>query len=277
MVGTLEHLGVGGQGREGMKWGCRKRGGTAAAAAWAPAGGHVSAGHPGRQCPSPSCGAEELVPRPGLPPGGPRRERGEGSTASGEGDRVPRATERGVRPHVRELQVPRGGACTPKCARVCACVHTDTGGRRHRPGGREAGARAEGAAAHRAWPPPPPQPPPPAPPGLDGPVTFLLSPHLFLLVAGVHVAVGVAGFKLQVPQAHGQTGCVWSGRGDRGHSAGKKWKRLRVLRCSPLAALQSPPSSLSPRSAPAPTRLSPADAATAAPQSLSTRSRLALT
>lgn len=58
--------------------------------------------------------------------------------------------QRGVRPHVRELQVPRGGACTPECARVCACVHTDTGGRRHRPGGREAGARAEGAAAHTA-------------------------------------------------------------------------------------------------------------------------------
>ncbi|KAK2109576.1 hypothetical protein P7K49_009322, partial [Saguinus oedipus] len=54
----------------------------------------------------------------------------------------------GVRPHVRELQVPGGGACTPECARVCACVHTDTGERRHRPGGREAGARAEGAAAH---------------------------------------------------------------------------------------------------------------------------------
>ena len=46
---------------------------------------------------------------------------------------------------------------------------------------------------------------------------------------------------------------------------------------APLAALQSLPSSLSPRSAPAPTRLNPTAAATAAPQSLSTRSRLALT
>lgn len=126
--------------------------------------------------------------------------------------------QRGVRPHVHELQVSGGGACTL----VCACVHTDTRGRRHPPGGREAGARAEGTAAHTALTPAPTPLPPTAPLGLSRPVTFLLSPHLFLLVAGVHVAVGVAGFKLQVPQAHGQTGCVCSGRGERGHSGRKK-------------------------------------------------------
>lgn len=72
--------------------------------------------------------------------------------------------QRGVRPHVRELQVPGGGACTLVYARVCACVHADSRGRRHRPGGREAGARAEGAAAHTALTPAPTRPPPPRTP-----------------------------------------------------------------------------------------------------------------
>lgn len=127
----------------------------------------------------------------------------------------------------------RRGACAHTCAsRRCpgaararrrARVYTHgPAGRRHRLGGREAEA-GRSAPRHTQTPDPRPHPtPPPDPPGLDGRVTFLLSPHLFLLVAGVHVAVGVAGFKLQVPQAHGQTGCVWSGRVGRGHSGGKK-------------------------------------------------------
>lgn len=156
-------------------------------------------------------GSEEVMPGRGLPRAGPHCESGNGSPAWGEGDRARQVAERGVRPHVSEPQVPGGGACTPVCKRVCTHGHT-----------REAGARAEGAAAHATLTPAPTPLPPPSPPGLDKPVTFLLSPHLFLLVAGVHVAVGVAGFKLQVPQAHGQTGCVWSGRGGRGHSGVKK-------------------------------------------------------
>lgn len=225
----------------------------------------VPAGVPGE-----GGGPEQVVLRPrncrsGVSATSQAQEAPHGKKVTGSGRQ-----QRGVRPHVCELQVPGGGACTPVSARVCACVHTDTRGRRHRPGRRETGARAGGAAAHTALTPTPTRLPPPTAPGLDGPVTFLLSPHLFLLVAGVHVAVGVAGFKLQVPQAHGQTGCVWSGRGGRGHSGGKKCKRLRVPRRSPVA-------SLSPRSASAPTRLSPAAAAKAAPQRLSTRSRLALT
>lgn len=99
-------------------------------------------------------------------------------------------------------------------ARARVCTHGPAG--EAAPAGKARGeSRAEGASAHTALSPAPTPPLPPLPPtpGLDRTVTFLLSPHLFLLVAGVHVAVGVAGFKLQVPQAHGQTGCVWSGRG----------------------------------------------------------------
>lgn len=148
-----------------------------------------------------------------------------------------------------------GAARARRCAR--ACVHTDPQGRRHRPGGLEAGARATGSAAPTALTPAPTPPALPASPGLDRPVTFFLSPHLFLLVAGIHVAVGVAGFKLQVPQAHGQTGCVWSGRGGRRHSGEKKCERLRVPRRSQLSGRRPPPSALArlrlpPASAPRP-------------------------
>lgn len=91
------------------------------------------------------------------------------------------------------------------CARVDAAAGRSGTGR-EREGARR--LRAEGVAPPRRA--PAPTHPPPVP-GVAGPVTFLLSPHLFLLVAGVHAAVGVAGFKLQVPQAHGQTGCVECG------------------------------------------------------------------
>lgn len=142
------------------------RGSSTAAAAGVSAGGHVCAGHADQACQSPSrsvepgwgaegscagpedCSAEQV----------PRREWGQGSLAPG-GDWAQRAGARGKRPHVRERQVRGGGACTPVGARVCA--HTDTRGRRHRAGGREAGARAEDTAAHRALAPAPTLKPPP--------------------------------------------------------------------------------------------------------------------
>lgn len=138
--------------------------------------------------------------------------------------------------------LPGGGACTPVLARVGACVHTDTRGRQHRSSGLEAGAGV--AAAHTTrTPTPTPHPPPPAPPGLDRPVTFLLSPHLFLLVAGVHVAVGVAGFKLQVPQAHGQTGRCGVGGIGGGTREGKSQEgsASHAVRSSPVATFLPQP------------------------------------
>lgn len=77
----------------------------------------------------------------------PRNDRGLGVPGAGEDKVTGQGTRRlgpwrGVRPHVRELQVP-GAARAGRRVRACARVYTRTpGGRRHRAGGREAGARA---------------------------------------------------------------------------------------------------------------------------------------
>jgi hypothetical protein len=182
---------------------------------------HLSVGHPDQRCQSPTWGPEELVRHPRAARGSPTPRGGEANPTSAKGDRERREAERVERPHVREPQVPGSGACPPGRTRARVYTRTREGGGT----GREGARRQLGRRAPRhtqLTPAPTPTPTARTPPGLDGPVTFLLSPHLFLLVAGVHIAVGVAGFKLQVPQAHGQTGCVWSGRGKKGHSGGKK-------------------------------------------------------
>lgn len=155
------------------------------------------------------------------------------------------------------------------------CGHTDTRGRRHRAGGREAGARAEGTAAHTALTPNPhPSPTRTRAPGLGRPLPFSSLHTFFFLLLGYMLPWGWLAFSCKFPRLTGKQGGVeWEGwEGALGREKVKK-----APGPTPLAALQSPPSSLSPRSASAPTRLSPADAATAAPRSLSTRSRLART
>lgn len=193
-----------------------------------------------------------------------------------------RASQKAGEPAAGEETTRRPGGCAP---RTCASRRCP-GAARGRPGRERARAwtrpragaapaerargrlRAEGVAQPRRGPRPPTHPPPA--PGASGPVTFLLSPHLFLLVAGVHAAVGVAGFKLQVPQAHGQTGCVEC-VGGREMEGTLGWEKCKGS--ASRAASRSPVAALLPSARP----LCPAAAATAAPQSLSTRSRLALT
>lgn len=129
--------------------------------------------------------------------------------------------------------------------------------------GRACARRELGRRAPRhtqPWPPPPPLIHPHPHPRTRQAVTFLLSPHLFLLVAGVHVAVGVAGFELQVPQAHGQTG--WCGVGGLGGGTreGKSEKGSGSHAARKLSSRRPPPS------ARARLRLPPASAPRTPPQ-----------
>lgn len=175
-----------------------------------------------------------------------------------------------MRPPVRELQASGGGACTPGGARVWTHGHT----REAAPGGRARGGSSGGGHRGTHCPDPHPSPTRTRAPGLGRPLPFSSLHTFFFLLLGYMLPWGWLAFSCKFPRLTGKQGGVeWEGwEGALGREKVKK-----APGPTPLAALQSPPSSLSPRSASAPTRLSPADAATAAPRSLSTRSRLART
>lgn len=229
--------------------GSAERGGAAGAAAGVPArrGAHV-AGHLGQGCESPcqqgsGDGVGALRKLTG-PRGCHARARAPGEAEAAL--RTGKVTGNGRR---------QRGACAPTCAscrhpraaraRRCARVdgHTDTRGRRRPPGGREAGARAEGAAAHAAPTPAPTPLPRPHPQDSAGRLPFSSLHTFFFLLLGYMLPWGWLALSCKFPRLTGKQGVYGVGGERGGPREGKSegGSASRTSRGSPVAALLPQP------------------------------------
>lgn len=168
-------------------------------------------------------------------------------------------------PQVCERQVPGGGACTPGCAHVRACVHTDPRGKRHRPGRREARAGRRAPLHTQPCPPPPPHPfhPCPRPQDSTGRLPFSSLHTFFFLLLGYMLLWGWLALSCKFPRLTGKQGVCGVGGVGGGTREGKV-KEAPHPRLSPLSSRRPPPSAgvllrLPPASAPRPPPQQPSE------------------
>lgn len=180
---------------------------------------------------------EELEREPGRAQGPPRRGP---RRRPGKGDRAQREAERGVRPHVREPQVPGGGACTPACARVhtrtCREGGTGWAGERQEPGGARRGT-------HRPLTPAPTPPRRPTPQDSTAGLPFSSLHTFFFLLLGYMLPWGWLALSCKFPRLTGKQGVCGVGGWGGGTREGKseRGSGSRAARRSPVAALLPQP------------------------------------